>query len=422
MNMGVRGGGDGGSGSGGEEDSSHAMRDSYKGTSENQYSAHLGCQDMLLGCAKRLTECKYQQGRTSTKEWKIVDLGSADGSNSIRTIDILLDALNGSGPNNTEECNNLHIIFEEHPSSDKAKLTETVASWLETKTGSEWDNKITSEVLMKSFYESLFEENSIDFCMSYICLHWLDSTDTRGSEGIRDWKRLHLYSCAEENSTRTDAATKHGLDGFLQVNERTAPQELKSLWKEELADHHLALFLKLRARELKPAAEMLVVMVSDPHEYWKPERTHDSPLLQAMKRCVDEGSLRPEVLEQTIVPYYLREPQDVVDALALAQRQETQNPEASIHSLEIVDIRQYETLTGGTEKSNGDGMKGARELFWAIHGGSVVNAGGAMEDEVFAIKNRLVETFDESYDPTMGIVKGNFIACVFRKKKAHAVR
>ena len=106
----------------------------------------------------------------------------------------------------------------------------------------------------------------------------------------------------------------------------------------------------------------------------------------------------------------------MLDALALAQQQEAQNQDDPIHAIEIMEIRKYETLTGGKENGEGDGMKGARDLFWAIHGGAIVNTGGANDDEVVAIQNCLVETFDESYDSTTGIVKGNFIACVFRKK------
>ena len=392
-----------------EKDSSHAMRGSYKETSGNQYSAHLGCQDMLLDCARRLKEQRNLQiDHLKSQKWKIADLGSADGSNSIRTMQVFLDALRSDQPNKTKEnitddIPSLDIVFEEHPSSDESKLTKTVASWLETTTtSSDCESKITCNVLMKSFYESLFEPNSIDFCMSYICLHWLDSRD-----GVRGWKRLHLD---------LEKATGKGLDGFLQVNERTAPQELKNLWKAELADHHLARFLTFRARELKPGAELLLVMVSDPHEYVKPKRSHESPLLKAMKKCVADGSLRPQVLERTVIPYYLRKPQDVIDALALAQQQEGQTAEAPIHSLEIIDIRKYETLTGGIGKGNDDGMKGARDLFWDIHGGAVVNTGGAVEEEVLAIKKCLAQTFDESFDPATGVVKGNFIACVFRKK------
>merc|ERR1712194_650280 len=129
-------------------------------------------------------------------------------------------------------------------------------------------------------------------------------------------------------------------------------------------------------------------MVSDPHEYITPEqsRSYESPLWNAMKRCVDAGSLRRKVLEDTILPYYLRTPRDVRDALALAQELESEDRMAPIHALEIVEIRQYETLTGeiilptaspnsntshhehsvGVGVADADGMKGARDLFWAI--------------------------------------------------------
>jgi len=284
---------------------------------------------------------------------------------------------------------------------------------------------------MKSFYEPLFDPCSIDFCMSYICLHWLDAADDGGSGGIRDWKRLHLVQ--NENAAKDCATTTETrrLGGFLQVNERTSPAALRALWKERLADRHLAHFLSLRALELRPGGELLLVMVSSPHEYWRPprERSFESPLLIAMQRCVADGSLRREVLENTIVPYYLRQPADVLDALALAQREE-EDKNAPIHFLEVVELKQYETPTGGNssnndnvrsgndnDKANAGGMKGARNLFWAIHGGSVVNAGGATDAEVQSILDRLIESFDECYDPNKGIVRGNFIACVFRKKR-----
>jgi len=131
---------------------------------------------------KQQEERKQKNSHPSTKLWKIADLGSADGSNSIRTINNFLSVLNN--PDDATHNNlNLHIIFEEHPSSDEAKLSQTVSWWLENKSSHDSEgHKITADVLMKSFYEPLFEDNSIDFCMSYICLHWLDSTDIRGTD------------------------------------------------------------------------------------------------------------------------------------------------------------------------------------------------------------------------------------------------
>ena len=395
--------------------SSHAMGDSYRETSGNQYSAHRGCQDLLLGCANRLRE---RQDRAPKQEWKIADLGSADGSNSIRTLEVFLEALNSSSRDNDGASSRparLHIVFEEHPSSDEARLTETVSSWLDTKNrGGDDGFAITGEVLLKSFYEPLFEADSIDFCMSYICLHWLDSSDTRTSDGIRGWSRLHLADGGRSPSAAEDTAADP--ENFLQVSERTAPPALRALWKRELADPHLAKFLTLRARELRPGGDLLVAMVGHPNGLWRPEKTHESPLLRAMRRCVSEGSLRRSVLARTVVPYYLRTPADVTDALALARETASEDPGDPVHALELLEVRSYECPFG--DGGGGNGMEGARDLFWAIHGGAVVHTGGATEDEVEAIRNQLVRSFDESYDAVMGTVPVTFVACVFRKSPA----
>jgi hypothetical protein len=197
-------------------------------------------------------------------------------------------------------------------------------------------------------------------------------------------------------------------------------------------------------------------MVSSPHEYIQPRYTNcenertdllntsttttndkhripidntvSSPLTIAMKRCITNGVLRQKVLENTIVPYYLRQPQDVYDALEYAQNYiDIDSPNENSNLLEIINIRQYETITGGSggttcndndDSSNSNSpLDGVRKLFWAIHGGSVVNTGRATSDEVIEIQKELKIVFNECFDNETGIVRGNFIACVFRKKK-----
>ena len=59
------------------------------------------------------------------------------------------------------------MTYEEHPSSNKERLRHTLDMH------DDWFN----DILMKSFYQPLFPKESIDFMMSYICLHWLDITN-----------------------------------------------------------------------------------------------------------------------------------------------------------------------------------------------------------------------------------------------------
>lgn len=96
---------------------------------------------------------------------------------------------------------------------------------------------------------------------------------------------------------------------------------LKDIWRRELANQHLANVLSLRAQELRPGAELFLMMVAYPNEFVRPV-THDggcrpSPLTEAMQQCIEEGTLRRKVLTDTVIPYYQREAQDIYDALDL---------------------------------------------------------------------------------------------------------
>jgi hypothetical protein len=148
---------------------------------------------------------------------------------------------------------------------------------------------------------------------------------------------------------------------------------------------------------------MMLMMVAAPHDYVSPPNKDCGPLTLAMQRCIQEGSLREQVLARTTVSYFLRNVDDIQAALDLAS---TVSEEGAL--LELVDVREYEAITGGN-----DTLDGACNLFWAIHGGSVESA-GATEEELVAIQTRLREVFDEFYDPRAGV--RTFLACVLRRR------
>jgi hypothetical protein len=243
------------------------------------------------------------------------------------------------------------------------------------------------EILLRT----LFEPNSVDFLMSYFSLHWLD-TSSRVTD-IAEWK----LGLGDSN--------KRHLTKFVSVNEKSAPASLRESWRVELANPHLANFLAFRARELRPGAEMMLMMVASPHDFMTPPNKDCGPLTLAMQRCIREGSLREQVLAGTTIPYFLRNVEDIQAAVDLAS---TLSEEGAL--LEVVDVREYEAITGG----GSDTLDGACNLFWAIHGGSVESA-GATEKELVVIRARLREVFDEFYDPRAG-VRGTFLACVLRRR------
>ena len=278
------------------------------------------------------------------------------------------------------------------------------------KTHHEWfdKNNATYDVLMKSFYEPLFERESVDFMMSYICLHWLDSSDVSEGGSSTEWKTLGA-GC-ETTDTVIDL-------NWTFINEPIAPPNVQDAWRSKLARRHLAKFLALRSKELKSGAEMLLVMVGHPHEYAAPADGGASPLSRAMQRCVDRGELREDVLHRTIMPYYMRTVDDIKSALSVAE------------TLEMEDDRDP---TAAVKKKGPDlcwnsstvdlflqSRRVTRAIYWAVHstysGVSIPTQFLPTEEELRSIKKETRSVFDEIYDSEVGL-QTTFIACTFRRR------
>lgn len=363
--------------------------DSYAMFSRNQYDAHRLTRSLLKDSTERLAKrCQIEDDAEPNKQNQrrlIADLGSADGSSSLATLDFAVRSIRSNYNTIQNDPLQLNITFEEHPASDENKLRSTLESnkeWFER-------NDITWNVLMKSFYEPLFDRDSLDFLMSYICLHWLDTTDVPKGESISHWKALG----DEDKAMACD---------WVHINEAAAPLRVQEAWRSKLAVTHLAKFLALRARELKPGAEMLLVMVGHPHEFAK-----TGTLSRAMKRCIVKGKLRREVLDRTVVPYFLRTVDDVKDAVKVAKTVKIEN-ETPGANLELIDCRPIAAVT----KDDVNGMDGIFDLFWSIHMHSIQSA-NPTDDEFESIKLETRHIFDEIYDSIEG-VPSTFVACTLR--------
>ena len=390
--------------------SSSTMKlDSYAVHSKNQYAAHHLTRDMLSSSMERLAKrCKLEDIGTISnglpiRRRRMVDLGSADGSSTMGTLKYAIHCLNSEYSQYGMPIP-LHVTFEEHPASSKEKL-QTCLDMHDT-----WfhRNDITRDILMQSFYEPLFEPESIDFMMSYICLHWLDSTDIPEGGDISDWKGLG----AVEGSA-LDASDLE----WTCLNEMVVPKHIQAGCTAELARVHLARFLALRSLEMRPGAELLLVVVGRPHEFVAPADGGSSPLTRAMKRCIDRGELRRVVLHRTIVPYFLRTVDDVEAAVEVAKTLEISDPKAKEGTikpgalLELVDCKPVPTITKGDED---DVVDGAFDLFWSIHSHSVESAKPS-EKELECIKEETRRVFHEIYDADVG-VPSTFIACTLRRR------
>ena len=388
--------------------------DGYARTSQNQYAAHTHTRHLLQASMERLAQrCNFEDQASCMdgaprRRRHIVDLGSADGTSSMTTLQFAISTLNQAiqsiSPTNDGPIP-LHITFEEHPASDEAKLRSTLDNH------DEWfkQNNISRDVLMRSFYEPLFQPQSIDFFMSYICLHWLDSSSTKD---IASWKRLGIGHSDTENEQ---------LLNFTQVNETSAPEAVREKWRTNLAHRHLANFLAFRANEMRPGAEAVLVMVGHPHGFLTPKDGGPSPLTRAMTRCIKRGDVGEGILRRTIVPYFLRTEENVRAAFDIAADVEVRDiiaPEGSTvlpqkpgALLELVDCHSFETVTAG---SGNDTIGGAFDLFWSIHSNSIISS-GATDSELNILKEETRRVFDEIYNGEEGI-SSTFVALVVRKR------
>ncbi|CAB9514834.1 benzothiadiazole-induced S-adenosyl-L-methionine salicylic acid carboxyl methyltransferase 1 [Seminavis robusta] len=394
--------------------SSTMKTESYHDHSIHQYSAHRQCQHLLEAVLQRMSQRLQFQDADDDQRRHIVDLGSADGSNSMLTLKWAVWTLQQHIPQGTLPP--LQVTFEEHPVSNEQFLRATLAShddWFHR-------NNIRYSVLMKSFYEPLFDPDSVDLFMSYICLHWLDTTDPplEGTSDTPGWKLLQQGP--EQQNPSPD---------FTFMNEATTPSHLQDHYRE-LAQRHLAKFLAFRARELKPGGEMVLLMVSQPNDFVTPRTPKDddnqqySVLTLAMHRCIQRGLIRPQVLERTLLPYYLRTKQDVRDALALAASIQITSDDAAARDrpgalLALVgDVETYNVRLGtdGGEQSNE--IQGASDMFWSIHAKAVQSA-GATETELEAVRRETESVFHELFSSGDG-VNVTYLACVIRRRTREA--
>lgn len=262
---------------------------------------------------------------------------------------------------------------------------------------------------MKSFCKLLFPPASVDLLPCYICLHWLDSSDTESIQKWKGWARAETHA------------------DFVFPTKTTAPLEAKERWQQELAKRHLATFLALRARELRPGAEGVLMMVGAPNQFVCPSTTEPQslPPTLAMQRCVDQGLPRKQASRRTLIPCCTRTVKDVREAVEMASTVPTHtgSPSEGVEHpgslLSLADTLAHE-VTIGKKSATEDysNFEGGFNMFWSIHQGSIAGA-GATKAELEAVRVETRRTWGNAHDKENGI-DITHLACViqWRTRKA----
>uniref|UniRef100_A0A7S4RT69 Uncharacterized protein n=1 Tax=Ditylum brightwellii TaxID=49249 RepID=A0A7S4RT69_9STRA len=135
-----------------------------------------------------------------------------------------------------------------------------------------------------------------------------------------------------------------------------------------------------------------------------------------MRRCIERGELREEILRRTIVPIFLRTVHDVRAALDVAVSIDVKDAttDTSTRPGALLQLIDCQSIQGITSKEGDDPLGGAFDLFWAIHLNLLINAGPTTA-ELNSIKAQARGVFHKIYDSKKG-VPSSFTALCVRKR------
>jgi hypothetical protein len=170
---------------------------------------------------------------------------------------------------------------------------------------------------------------------------------------------------------------------------------------------------------------MVLVMVSQPNDFVSPRHQDDSSpsiLTAAMRSCIQNGSLRESVLQDMLIPYYLRTCHDIKESLQLAATLEVGDKDCCVRPgalLQLVgDVETYPVRIARNETGNSN-IEDSAGMFWSIHS-EMVKRAGANQEEMKAIQSEVNTMFRETFSFPNDNVDITYLACVIRKRTREA--
>ena len=206
-----------------ENDKIRMTRD-YNQNSHCQKNTILNSLGRIIQCVKDMINTNPDRFQKTEIPFSIADLGCADGANSVPIFDSLITLIREVNPDLP-----IQVFLNDTPMNDFTTAMQRIS------TGLEKHSNVWIYSLGKSFYESLFPENSMDLIFSTASAHWIP----------RSPAPLTLMNCY---LTDEFAATPEG-----------------KIWEKE-ADQYWKSFLELRHKELRRNGRLFIIVpgMSDP--------------------------------------------------------------------------------------------------------------------------------------------------------------
>lgn len=276
------------------------MTDEYSKHSAPQQSLTLYCVPKFLSLLDSLYKTNPEIFVTSPeKPFTIMDLGCADGTNSILLLQTMVQRIREINP-----FKKIFIYLNDLPTNNFDVTLENI------KRGLENFNNITFLTVAKSFYSVLVPLNSIDLCYSTMSIHWLFSKAPCIHDGF--W-------CYLTKSTRETPQGKQ----FCDIGKKD--------WKD---------FLEARSKELKSGG-LLAVGTFATTEPLSPDDIislkHCQSWKVALRDALAEHGLQ-EYEENVTLPVIVRQNADYIDGFF------EDNSENRVRGMELIQSETFPVI------------------------------------------------------------------------------
>ena len=186
------------------------MGNAYNASSHAQYDAHRISYPQLDTAVEALCACENRQSLT---HWRVTDLGSAGGRNSIRTCIRTKNLFNKHGAGEVP----ISLTLSDLPTSNFNDLISTVDELLPALNKDDSKAQVYVEVLGRSFYEKLFPPSSVHLSTSFIALHWINGIPAGGARALGNLTKIHEPGVPNEGLALWRSHALESLRTFLEA-------------------------------------------------------------------------------------------------------------------------------------------------------------------------------------------------------------
>lgn len=249
------------------------MAEDYNQKSTLQANMIKGSLSILSRCIPDMQKQNPARFQDIKTPFTIVDLGCSTGKNSVAPSKLIIEAVREINPEMP-----IVIYFQDLPGNHFSETMTTLSAALK-----EYQD-VYLYYVGKSFFESLFLDNTIDLMFSFNALHWVD-----------------------------EAPSSSDTSGFF-LTEESLQTERGQKWLET-ANRCWRSFIKFRARELRPSGKLFINAIgisNDVVEKDEPYITFLKDVYTGLRKCLQSHKLE-ELYPKLAVPVVVRREKDFTE-------------------------------------------------------------------------------------------------------------